>query len=129
MRLLLDTHLLLAAAAELPGALSPAAIELIDDPANDLLFSPASIWEVAIKNALGRADFQVDPHLLCRGLVDSGYEELPISASHALAVAALPARHKDPFDRMLIAQATAEGVTLLTSDAQVSAYPGPIRAV
>jgi len=84
---------------------------------------------VTIKRALGRDDFEVDPHLLRRGLLDNGYGELPISSEHALAVGALPDLHKDPFDRILIAQATVEGVTLLTSDAVVATYPGPIRKV
>lgn len=127
MRLLLDTHLLLWAAAG--DGLSAKASALIHDPANSLVFSPASIWEVAIKNGLGREDFRADPHLLRRGLLDNGYEELPITSEHAAAVAGLPDLHRDPFDRMLLAQATVEGVALLTSDTQLAAYPGPILQV
>ncbi len=126
MRLLLDTHLLIWAADEtLPGE-HPAAAKLIDDPANTLLFSAGSIWEVAIKRGLGRDDFQVDPHLLRRSLTDNGYIELPVTGAHAAAVCGLPPIHKDPFDRLLVAQATVEGVSLLTGDAKVLEYPGPI---
>lgn len=107
----------------------PQAAALIDDSSNELLFSAASIWEVSIKNSLGRTDFQADPSLLRRGLLDNGYNEIPITSQHAVAVTSLPALHKDPFDRMLIAQATLEGIELLTSDALVAAYPGPIRQV
>lgn len=126
MRVLLDTHLLLWAAGA-PEKLSAPLRQLLEQPETELLFSPASLWEVAIKNALGRDDFRVEPSLLRRGLVDNGYGELPITAEHAVAVAVLPLLHKDPFDRMLIAQASVEGVELLTVDEQVGRYPGPIR--
>jgi len=128
MKLLLDTHLLLWAAG-LPNRLSPAARKLLEQPGNELLFSAASIWEVAIKRGLGRTDFQADPRLLRRGLLDNGYTELPISSHHVVAIDSLPPIHKDPFDRLLVAQATVEGITLLTSDSVVSEYPGPIRMV
>ncbi|AOW48017.1 MULTISPECIES: type II toxin-antitoxin system VapC family toxin [Acetobacter] len=128
MRLLLDTHLLLWAAGE-PDKLSARARTLMEDPGNDLVFSAASLWEITIKTGLGRADFQVDPHLLRRGLIENGYEELPITSQHALAVGQLPDVHRDPFDRILVAQATVEGVLLLTHDPLVKAYPGPIEAV
>lgn len=128
MKLLLDTHLLLWAAGS-DARLSAEAASLIDDPRNTLLFSAASIWEVAIKSGLGRQDFLVDPHLLRRGLLDNGYVEIPIANEHAVAVTRLPDVHKDPFDRILIAQAMVEGVTLLTADARVAEYLGPIRLV
>ena len=127
MKLLLDTHLLLWVAAE-PTKLSKKVRSLILDSDNDLFFSVASIWEIAIKSQLGRADFDVDSHLLRRGLIDNGYLELTINAEHALTVMGLPPLHKDPFDRMLVAQATVEGFVLLTSDEQVAAYPGPVRS-
>ena len=126
MKLLLDTHLLLWTAAE-PSKLPKKARSFILENDNDLFFSAASIWEIAIKSQLGRPDFDIDAHVLRRGLIDNGYLELTISAEHALAVLALPALHRDPFDRMLVAQATVEGFVLLTSDEQVAAYPGPIR--
>jgi PIN domain nuclease of toxin-antitoxin system len=128
MKFLLDTHLLLRAAAE-PRRLSKQARALIDNPDNDLLFSAASLWEVAIKRGLGRDDFKVDARLLRRGLLDNGYSELAIISDHVVAIDSLPPIHKDPFDRILVAQATVEGVTLLTIDSVVSQYPGPIRAV
>lgn len=126
MKLLLDTHVLLWAAGE-PGRLSAAARRLLNDAANELVFSVASLWEVAIKRSLGRKDFQVDARLLRRGLLDNGYSELPIISEHVVAVESLPLIHKDPFDRLLLAQAAVEGITLLTVDPQVAQYPGPIR--
>ncbi|UFP96086.1 type II toxin-antitoxin system VapC family toxin [Gloeobacter morelensis] len=132
MKLLLDTHLLLLAAGSEVGStdkLSVAAVALIDDRSNELLFSAASIWEVTIKNNLGRADFMVDPRLLLRGLRDNGYAELSISSAHTVAVGSLPNVHKDPFDRLLVAQAIVEGITLVTCDPLVASYPGPIRKV
>lgn len=126
MKLLLDTHLLLLSAAE-PSKLSTQSRSLILDSDNDLFFSAASIWEITIKSRLGRPDFDLDPHVLRRGLADNGYLELTVNVEHALAVLALPPLHKDPFDRMLVAQATIEGFVLLTSDEQVAAYPRPIR--
>ena len=128
MKLLLDTHLLLWAAGE-PERLSGPARDLIETADNELIFSAASLWEVAIKRGLDRADFQVDARLLRRGLLDNGYAELPILSEHAVALESLPALHKDPFDRMLVAQATVEGITLLTADVQVAQNPGPIRKV
>ena len=128
MKLLLDTHLLLWAAGE-PRRLPKQARILIDNPDNELLFSAASLWEVVIKRGLGREDFAVDARLLRRGLLDNGYSELPIVSDHVVAIDSLPPIHKDPFDRILVAQATVEGVTLLTNDSLVSRYPGPIRTV
>ena len=128
MKLLLDTHLLLWAAGQ-PERLSAQARALMEDVDNQPLFSAASLWEIAIKRGLGRADFCVDPRLLRRGLLDNGYQELPIDSRHAVAVNDLPPIHKDPFDRILVAQAVVEGILLLTSDALVARYSGPIRAV
>lgn len=128
MKLLLDTHLLLWAAGQ-PHHLSQAANALLNDPDHDLLFSAASLWEVTIKRGLGRDDFRVDPRLLRRGLLDNGYDELVISSAHAVAVELLPPIHKDPFDRILLAQAMVEGITLLTSDPVLARYPGSVRQV
>jgi PIN domain nuclease of toxin-antitoxin system len=124
--LLLDTHLLLWALGE-PERLSAAAPTLLEDRANQLLFGPASLWEVVSKNSLGREDFRVDPRPLRRGLIDNGYLELPITSEHAVIVESLPDIHRDPFDRFLIAQAPVEGILLLTADHVVAAYPGPVR--
>lgn len=128
MNLLLDTHILLLATAE-PSRLSPQATELIGNEDNHLYFSAASLWEVVTKNAPGRPDFRVDPHLLRRGLVDNGYSELPITSQHTLALSHLPDIHKDPFDRILVAQAETEGFLLITSDELVARYPGPVRLI
>lgn len=132
MKLLLDTHILLWAAASGYGQddrLPSGAATMIDDASNTLVFSAASLWEITIKHGLKRPDFQADPHLLRRGLKDNGYVELPITSEHAVAVAGLPSLHRDPFDRLMVAQASVEGLTLLTSDPLVAAYPGPIRKV
>lgn len=128
MKLLLDTHVLLWAAGN-PDRLSAEARVLIEAPENELWFSAASLWEIAIKRGLGREDFRVDVRLLRRGLLDNGYSELPVGSEHAVAVDGLPMLHKDPFDRLLVAQAGGEGITLLTSDALVAQYPGPVRKV
>lgn len=128
MKLLLDTHLLLWAAG-LPDQLSDEARALLSDSGNELLFSAGSLWEVAIKSRLGRADFHVDPRLLRRGLLDNGYSDLPITSEHTVAIDILPPIHRDPFDRILVAQALVEGITLITSDPVVARYPGAIRRV
>ena len=128
MKFLLDTHVLLWAAG-FPERLTPAARKLINDEANELVFSAASLWEIAIKTALGREDFAVDARVLRRALIDNGYLELAVTSEHAVAISQLPPIHKDPFDRMLIAQSIEEGITLLTADKTVCQYPGPIREV
>lgn len=123
MKLLLDTHMLLWAAA---GTLPKKAEELVTDPDNILYFSPASLWEIGIKKSLGRCDFKVDSEVLWRGLMDSRYLELPITALHTLTVNGLPTVYKDPFDRILLAQAKSEGISFLTSDHALREYPGPV---
>ncbi|MGC8519856.1 MAG: type II toxin-antitoxin system VapC family toxin [Steroidobacteraceae bacterium] len=128
MKLLLDTHLLLWAAGQ-PERLSKAARELIEAADNELIFSTASLWEVVIKRGLGREDFQVDVRLLRRGLLDNGYTELPIGSAHVVAIESLPPLHTDLFDRILIAQAFVEGITLVTTEETVARYPAPVRAV
>ena len=129
MKLLLDTHLMLWAAGN-PDRLPAAARRLLDDPQNEPIFSSASLWEVAIKHGLGRrGDFRVDARLLRRGLLDNGYDELPIASEHAVALDSLPPIHKDPFDRILVAQSMVEGIILLTADPLVAQYPGPVRRV
>lgn len=128
MTLLLDTQILLWAAGD-EARLSASARRLLNDDDNVLLFSAASLWEVVIKRTLGRDDFTVEPQVLRRGLLDNGYVELPITGQHALGVEGLPVLHKDPFDRILLAQAIVEGVTLLTHDEQLARYPGPVRLI
>jgi len=128
MKLLLDTHLLLWAAQGLE-CLPLGAQRWMSAPENELLFSVASLWEVVIKHSLARSDFNVPPRMLRRGLLDHGYTELPIRSEHVVAVEALPPLHKDPFDRLLVAQATVEGILLLTADARLAEYPGPVQRV
>jgi PIN domain nuclease of toxin-antitoxin system len=128
MRLLLDTHILLWATSE-PERLSEATRSLFENPNNELVFSAVSLWEIAIKISRGRDDFRIDAGFFRRSLFDNGYAELPMTGAHAAALAGLPAIHRDPFDRMLVAQATVEGLTLVTSDPSVANYPGPIRLV
>lgn len=128
MKYLLDTHLLLWAANS-PERLSAKALAVFNDPDSSLFFGAASIWEIAIKNGLGRDDFKVDVSLLRRGLMDNGYQEIPLLSAHTVFLKNLPTLHKDPFDRILVAQAMAEGITLLTADTVVASYPGPIRLV
>ena len=123
MKILLDTQMLLWAAAD---KLPPKALRYIEDRANTLLFSPASLWEVVIKRGLGRSDFIVDPASLYSGLLSAGYQELPIIGRHTLLVSTLPPIHKDPFDRILLAQAASEGIPFLTSDKLLSQYPGSV---
>jgi PIN domain nuclease of toxin-antitoxin system len=102
---------------------------LISSTDNELIFSAASLWEIAIRQALEKDDFEVDARVLRRSLLDNGYGELPVNGDHAVAIRALPLIHKDPFDRILIALATVEGITLLTADPIVARYPGPIKKV
>lgn len=128
MKLLLDTHILLWLSTS-SHRISEDARELLAHPDNELVFSAASIWEVAIKTSIGREDFKIDPRWLRRAYLDNGYTELPIHGQHAVAVVGLPPLHKDPFDRLLVAQATVEGILLLTGDALVAQYPGPIRRI
>jgi PIN domain nuclease of toxin-antitoxin system len=128
VKLLLDTHLLLWAAIQ-PQRLIAKARKLINNSQNELIFSSASIWEITIKSGLGRDDFDVDPRMLRRGLLDNGYKELAVTSNHVLAAVSLPPIHKDPFDRILVAQATVEGILLLTSDPVVGRYRGPVQKV
>ena len=123
MKYLLDTHVLLWAAA---GKLSPSAAKYVEDESNDLYFSSVSIWEVVIKRHLNRKDFRVEPLLFYQGLRSAGYGELPMTSKHALAVERLPMLHKDPFDRLLIAQAISEELIFLTADEIVAQYTAPV---
>jgi PIN domain nuclease of toxin-antitoxin system len=121
--LLLDTHVLLWAASA-PEKLSGATNTLLEDPDNCLYFSAVSIWEVAVKQGLGRTDFSADAAVLRRALLAHDYHELPVTGRHAALVTALPQLHRDPFDRMLVTQAMAEGLVLVTNDAMLAKYAG-----
>ena len=128
MKLLLDTHILLWVAGS-PEKLSESTRTLLTSPDNSLFFSAASIWEIVIKLGLGRKDFKADPYRLRKMLVLNGYAEVPVTAEHALTVDSLPPLHKDPFDRLLLAQARAEGMMLLTVDAVVAQYQDSVMRI
>ncbi len=128
MNFLLDTHLLLWAVID-PTRLSAKARTLLAAPESDLVFSAANLWEISIKNGLGRADFKVDTRRLWRMLLLNGYRELSVSTEHTIAVGELPLLHHDPFDRMLVAQARVEGLVLLTTDKIVAKYGDAVRKV
>jgi PIN domain nuclease of toxin-antitoxin system len=128
MILLLDTHLLLWAAG-MPDRLSAEARLLLQDSRNELAFSAVSLWEIVIKRGLGRDDFSVDPRRLRQGLLANRYREVTVTSEHAIAVERLPPLHKDPFDRILVAQAAVEGFRLLTSDSMVGQYGEAVQLV
>lgn len=128
MNLLLDTHYLLWAALD-ENRIPAAAREMILDRSNTLWFSVASLWEIAIKRGLGRADFQIDAGVMRAGLLSSGYAELAVEGRHVLGLSTLPRHHGDPFDRILVAQAATEGMRLLTVDQRLDAYGGPVLRV
>lgn len=121
MRLLLDTHLLLWALAE-PDRLDAATRAALEDAGNAVLFSAASLWEIAIKAGLGRPDFAFDPAQILQAALETGFVELPVRATAAMQVAKLPPHHRDPFDRLLIAQAMSEPVRLYTADPLLPPY-------
>lgn len=126
MQLLLDTRLLIWAMGS-PERLAPAWVAMLEDPHNTPVFSVASLWEVVIKQALGKPGFVVEAGLLRSALLEGGWRDLPVQSQHVLAVAQLPPLHRDPFDRVLLAQAQTEGLLLVTGDEQLSQYPGAIR--
>lgn len=126
MNFLLDTHFLLWVPAD-DARISAAARRLLSDPANQFFFSVVSLWEIAIKRSTGKLDRDIDPKVIRRQLLQNGYQEMPVLGQHVLTVELLPWIHKDPFDRLLVAQATVEGITLMTADTTLARYPGPIR--
>lgn len=121
MRLLLDTHVLLWVLLA-PKQLAKEARRAIEDPDNEVMFSAASIWEIAIKSTLRRSDFTLTPGEIVTAAVETGLHELPVRSSAAVHVATLPAHHRDPFDRLLIAQAVTEPAILYTADPQLEIY-------
>ncbi|MCL2421523.1 MAG: type II toxin-antitoxin system VapC family toxin [Defluviitaleaceae bacterium] len=123
MRLLLDTHILIWLALDM---LPQSASSYILDESNELYFSPASIWEIVIKRSLNRPNFNIDPDLLHTGLIDNGYIPIPITSQHTLTTRTLPSIHKDPFDRILLAQSITEDMPLLTFDNMLANYPAPL---
>lgn len=121
MRLLLDTHVLLWALVT-PERLPADARDALEDPVNTVFFSAANIWEIAIKRALARPDFTMEPDQARTAALTLGFEELPVSGLHAAGVRYLPPLHRDPFDRLLLAQARSEPLLLMTDDALVAEY-------
>ena len=101
----------------------------LESPDSEILFSAASIWEIAIKSALGRADFQIAPNVIVAAAIESGFVELPVRAAAAIEVAKLPAHHRDPFDRLLIAQAITEPAMLYTADSRLEVYSELVRHI
>lgn len=128
MNVLLDTHLLLWLAGD-PDRLPQKARDVIEDEEVRSFFSVASLWEVAIKSSLGRPDFRVDSRILRRGLLEAGFPEMPIHAHHVAALEDLPLLHRDPFDRLLVAQARSEGIALVTVDQRLEAYGPAVRVL
>ena len=128
MRLLVDTHLLLWAAAR-SRRLPKEARLLLEDPANEIHFSAASLWEIVIKAALRKPDFTVEVALLRPALAEMGFAELPVSGAHAERLATLPPIHKDPFDRMLVAQSLVEPLVLVTNDRVLASYGEVVRVL
>jgi len=128
MRLLLDTHLLLWALGA-PDKLDGETRDLVEDPTNEVLFSAASIWEIAIKAGLGRSDFMVRPEAVVQAARAIGFTELPVLADVAAQVVDLPLHHRDPFDRLLVAQAMSEPVRLYTADPLLLPYTELVRFV
>jgi len=128
MRLLIDSQLLVWSAGSF-SRLSPRARTLMEIEENTLLFSAASIWELTIKATRHPDTFRVDPRLLRRNLLNNGWEELPITSEHGVATRDLPQIHKDPFDRILVAQAIVEGAALLTADSVLATYGSPVISV
>jgi PIN domain nuclease of toxin-antitoxin system len=121
MRLLVDTHVLLWAAAE-PERLPASFRERLKSPESEVFFSAASVWELAIKVQIGRLSLGVPPEEIARTAVERGFEELPVTAAHAAGVGRLPLHHRDPFDRLLVAQAIHEPARLLTVDRGLGRY-------
>jgi len=128
MRVLLDTHVLLWALAE-PPRLDAETRSTIESGVNEVLFSAASIWEIAIKSGIGRRDFAFDPAAIAQAALDTGFTELAVRSNAAALVAQLPLLHRDPFDRVLVAQAIVEPATLYTADQQLVPYSDLVKCI
>ena len=128
MVLLLDTHVLLWA-LNTPKRLSKAIIDQIEAPETEVYFSAASIWEIAIKSSFGKINFRFSPEEIAQGARETGFIELPVSCAHAAKVASLFPHHRDPFDRLLIAQALLMPAQLITADSALVPYSDLVRLV
>ena len=128
MNFLLDTHILIWVAIS-PHKISSELPILLSDPSNHSYFSSASIWEISIKESLGKKDFKFSSKKLYDGLIENGYKELKVSALHAMEVIKLPFIHRDPFDRVLVATAIWENMPLLTNDSKLSPYHSLVRVL
>ncbi|MGB5241278.1 MAG: type II toxin-antitoxin system VapC family toxin [Prochlorococcaceae cyanobacterium] len=127
MRILLDTHAFLWAIADDPR-LGPISRELIDSRAETVLLSLVSLWEIAIKHSLGRGDMPISAVQALAWAEESGFDWLPLAPGHIFCLEDLPPHHRDPFDRLLIAQAISEDLTLLSADAVFSSYAAQLQA-
>ena len=128
MNFLLDTHILIWAAI-LPHKISPELASLLSDPSNHLYFSSASIWEISIKESLGKRDFEISSKKLHGGLIENGYKEIKVSALHAMEAIKLPFIYRDPLDRILVATAIWENMPLLSNDSTLSTYHSLVRVL
>jgi len=128
MKLLLDSHILVWMAA-MTARLPEEARLLIEEPANNIFFSSVSIWELTVKHTIDKDDIPVHPSVLYRALIENDLKEIQVTGMHGLGVGSLPMIHKDPFDRLLVAQCISEGMILLTSDKMLARYDAPIRLV
>ena len=128
MRILLDTHVLVWALDQ-PTRLPSDVREALESPENQVLFSVASIWELAIKSALGRPDFRYTAAGILVTALETGFIEVPITSVAAVKVASLPIHHRDPFDRLLVAQALVEPAILYTADPQLEPYSELVRRI
>jgi PIN domain nuclease of toxin-antitoxin system len=128
LRILLDTHVLVWALDQ-PTRLPSDVREALESSENEVLFSVASIWELAIKSALGRPDFRYTPAEILESALETGFIEVPITSAAAVKVASLPLHHRDPFDRLLVAQAMIEPALLYTADPQLEPYSELVRRI
>ena len=128
MNFLLDTHILIWVAIS-PHKISLELASLLSDPSNHLYFSSASIWEIPLKESLGKRDFEISSKKLHGGLIENGYKEIKISALHAMEAIKLPFIYRDPFDRILVTTAIWENMPLLTNDSTLSPYHSLVRVL
>jgi PIN domain nuclease of toxin-antitoxin system len=125
---LVDTHVLIWLAVDSPR-MGNLARDLLADPDNQIFFSAISIFEIAVKERLSKRGFEVEASAIRRMMIENDFAELAVTGTHAAHVATLPLFHRDPFDRLLVAQAMMEGFTLMTADEKIAQYSGPILKI